>query len=78
MKNTTIDPGVLEMALVGFEMQRNRIEAAIAEVQAQLGNTGSKRSRSTDAEQPAAPRKRRFSAAARKPWQRPREGAGRH
>ena len=38
-KTTTIDhTSVLEMALVGYEMQRNRIEAAIAEIQAELGN----------------------------------------
>ena len=41
-KTTTIDrTSVLEMALVGYELERNRIEAAIAEIQAELGQSGS-------------------------------------
>ena len=68
-KITTIDHTcVLEMALVGYEMQRNRIEAAIAEIQAELGQGGPSRSISTatDNSEPKTPRKKRFSAAARK------------
>ena len=67
-KTTTIDHGVLEMALVGFELQRNRIEAAIAEIQAELGQGGSSRSISTatDNSEPKATGKKRFSAAARR------------
>jgi len=71
-KTTTIDPGVLEMALVGYEMQRNRIEAAIAEIQAELGQDGMlhKDTRpapatATTTDEPKTKRKR-FSAAARK------------
>jgi hypothetical protein len=68
-KTTTIDhTSVLEMALVGYELQRNRIEAAIAEIQAQLGDGGSGRSSSTATTiaEPKTTGKRRFSAAARR------------
>jgi hypothetical protein len=66
---TTIDhTSVLEMALVGYELQRNRIEAAIGEIQAELGQGDSSRSISTAtaSTEPKATRKKRFSAAARK------------
>src|ERR1039458_9579045 len=69
MKQTTIDhTSVLEMALVGYEMQRNRIEAAIAEIQAELGQCGPSRSISTATvnSEPKATSKKRFSAAARR------------
>jgi hypothetical protein len=72
-KTTTIDPGVLEMALLGYELQRNRIEAAIAEIQAELGEVGMlhKDTRpatatATASAEPKATGKKRFSAAARK------------
>src|ERR1039457_5588550 len=68
-KTTTIDhTSVLEMALVGYELQRNRIEAAIAEIQAELGQGGPSRSISTDtaSTEPKATGRKRFSVAARK------------
>ena len=68
-KTTTIDhTSVLEMALVGYEMQRNRIEAAIAEIQAELGQGGPSRSVSTAtaSAEPKATGKKPFSVAARK------------
>jgi len=68
-KTTTIDhTSVLEMALVGYELQRNRIEAAIADIQDELGQVGSSRSISTatDSSEPKATGKKRFSAAVRK------------
>ena len=68
-KTTTIDhTSVLEMALVGFELQRNRIEAAIAEIQAELGQGGMLRKDTCHSAATATrtPRKKRFSAAARK------------
>src|ERR1035438_7775026 len=68
-KTTTIDhTSVLEMALVGYEMQQKRIEAAIAEIQAELGQGGARPSTATatDSSEPKPPRKKRFSAAARK------------
>src|SRR5476649_1225740 len=68
-KNTTIHhTSVLQAALLGYEMQRNRIEAAIAEIQDELGQAGTSRSISTATATPEQniPRKKRFSAAARK------------
>src|ERR1035437_877043 len=68
-KTTTIDhTSVLEMALVGYQLERSRIEAAIAEIQAELGHGGPSRSISTatDNSEPEPIRKKRFSAAARK------------
>ena len=63
MKHTTIDQGVvLQMALVGYEMERSRIEAAIAEIQAELGSGDSSRSTSTATDEPPAPRRKRFTA----------------
>jgi hypothetical protein len=68
-KTTTIDhTSVLEMALVGYEVQRNRIESAMNEIRAELGQGGPSRSISTatDNSEPKATGKKRFSAAARK------------
>jgi|ERR1017187_8824604 hypothetical protein len=68
-KTTTIDhTSVLEMALVGYGLERNRIEAAIAEIQAELGQGGPSRfiSTATDNSEPKATGKKRFSVAARK------------
>ena len=68
-KTTTIDhTSVLEMALVGYEMERSRIEAAIAEIQAELGQGGSRQSSGavTGHTEPKTTGKKRFSAAARK------------
>src|ERR1039458_4813901 len=68
-KTTTIDhTSVLEMALVGYELQRNRIEAAIAEIEAELGQGNTRHSAATDtvASEPKPTRKKRFSVAARR------------
>ena len=68
-KTTTIDhTSVLEMALVGYQIERSRIEAAIAEIQAELGQGGSRQpaTKATDTAQPKTTGKKRFSAAARK------------
>jgi hypothetical protein len=67
-KTATIDHGVLQMALVGFELQRNRIDAAISEIEAELGQGSTRHSTATttDSSAPKTPRKKRFSAAARK------------
>src|ERR1035441_7650081 len=68
-KTTTIDhTSVLEMALVGYEMQQKRIEAAVAEIRSELSQGGPSRSISTvaDNSEPKATGKKRFSAAARK------------
>jgi hypothetical protein len=68
-KTTTIDhTSVLEMALVGFELQRDRIDAVIAEIRDELGQSGTRHSTATatDDSEPKTPRKKRFSTAARK------------
>lgn len=67
-KTTTIDhTSVLEMALVGYQLERNRIEAAIAEIQAELGHSGAAgRPTATATPEQPTPRKKRFSAAARR------------
>ena len=67
-KTATIDHGVLQMALVGFEMQRTRIDAAISEIEAKLGIGGTRHSTAsaTDSFESKKPRRKRFSAAARK------------
>jgi hypothetical protein len=67
-KITMNEDSILQMALVGYEMQRNRIEAAIAEIQNELGQGDSSRSVSTAtaSAEPKTTGKKRFSAAARK------------
>src|ERR1039458_829353 len=68
-KTTTIDhTSVLEMALVGYQIERSRIEAAIAEIQTELGQGDSSRSISTAtaSAEPKTTGKKRFSVAARK------------
>jgi hypothetical protein len=69
MKHHTMnDPTVLEMALVGFGLQKDRIEATIAEIQSELGHDGvSRRTPSTaTARERETPSKRHLSAIARK------------
>jgi hypothetical protein len=59
-----VDSGILEMALIGYEAERIRIEARIAEIQADLRGVGV---RSTDPGAAAeAKPKRKMSARARK------------
>jgi hypothetical protein len=67
-KTITIDhTSVLQAALVGYELQRSRIEAAIAEIQAELGNVRPGRFTAPVAtKEPTTTGKKRFSAAARK------------
>ncbi len=68
-KITPIDrTSVLRAALVGFEMQRGRIDAAVREIQTELrqGSTRHSTGPATAAAEPKTPHKKRFSAAARK------------
>jgi DNA-directed RNA polymerase subunit M/transcription elongation factor TFIIS len=67
-RTTTIHHGVFQMALVGFEMQRNRIDAAISEIEAQLGIGGTRHftATATDSSEPKTTGRKRFSIAARK------------
>ena len=65
---TTPDQATLQMALVGYEIEKERIAEKIREIQSQLGGGASK---SAAAPAPAknesaAPKKRVLSAAARK------------
>jgi len=67
MKHPTIDPAVLEAAILGFTMQRSRIDDAIASLRAELEGVRTGRSASNSSTpEPAAPRKRRFSVAAKR------------
>ncbi len=53
------DETTLRMALIGYEIEKTKIEEKIREVQSALGNNGT-------AAQPGARKKRTMSAAARK------------
>jgi hypothetical protein len=53
------DETTLKMALIGYEIERNKIEEKIREVQSALGNEGSPTAHGT-------PKRRTMSAAARK------------
>jgi hypothetical protein len=58
------DQDLLAMALVGYDAQKVKIDAAIREIQAQLGHRGPGRPKATA--DGAAPAKRVMSASARK------------
>ena len=59
------DRSILAMALVGYEIEKKKIEDKIREIRAQLG--GARVSRNvTDSSNGAAPKRRELSAAARK------------
>ena len=63
-KQAGINRDLLAMALLGYEVQKTWINAAIADIQAQLAHRGPGRPRvATDV---AVPKKRTMSAAARK------------
>jgi hypothetical protein len=67
-KVTMNENAVLQMALVGYELQRDRIESAMKDIRAELGDAGSSRSNSTalTTAEPKTPSKKRFSAAVRR------------
>ena len=58
------DQTTLQMALVGYELEKERIAGKIAEIQSLLG--GAKAPAAAGAKSEAAPKKRILSAAARK------------
>ncbi len=64
-KGLTDDIATLQMALIGYEIERQKIDAKIKEIQGQIGR---RKVRSVDVAgvEVAAPRKRVLSAAARK------------
>jgi hypothetical protein len=65
-RHPRIDENILEMALVGYQAEKARIETAIADIREQLGYRGPGRPKEAlDKTGPAAPRKRTMSRAAR-------------
>ena len=60
----TEDTSTLQMALVGYQIEKEKVEAAISEIQAQL--KGKRSSASSSSEQPVASAKRVLSPGARK------------
>jgi len=58
------DQATLQMALVGYELEKQRVEDKIKELRSQLGHATS--ARGGAAKKEAAPKKRVLSAAARK------------
>lgn len=62
---TAPDHATLQMALVGYELEKERIQAKIREIQAQLG-TGKAAGATATGKSEATPKKRVLSAAARK------------
>ena len=79
-RHARTDQDLLAMALVGYEAQKAKINAAIAEIQAQLGHRGPGRPRvAADGAAPAqrvmsAAARRRIAAAQRKRWAAVRKG----
>ena len=59
------DPTLLQMALIGYEAERQKIQGKIAELQRQLGGRNH-RATTPAANAPAKPGRKRMSAAARK------------
>ena len=58
------DPSILAMALVGYEVEKQKIEEKIRELRSALeGKAAGKQSPATDG---AAPKRRKLSAAARR------------
>ncbi|HXM42200.1 MAG TPA: hypothetical protein VN924_13180 [Bryobacteraceae bacterium] len=62
-KSATPDHTTLQMALVGYEIEKERIAAKIRDIQSQLGG---KAAAGAVAKSEAGPKKRVLSAAARK------------
>ena len=58
------DTTMLAMALVGYELEKKKIEDRIREIRAQL--SGAKAEKASSAGDDKAPKRRRLSAAARK------------
>jgi len=59
------DRSMLAMALVGYELEKKKIEDRIREIKAQLGG-GRVTSKADDAASESQPKRRKLSAAARK------------
>jgi hypothetical protein len=66
-KRARIDDSVLEMALIGYQAEKTKIEEAIAAIRAALDRGGAGLSKAVlDGAGSAKPRKRTMSAAARR------------
>lgn len=65
VKSTASDDLTLQMALIGYELERQKIDEKIKEIRAKLAGRKVQLPSAAAAE-PAAPRKRNLSAAARK------------
>ncbi len=63
---STQDQTTLQMALVGYQLERQRIEERIKEIQSQLGHGRGRPAAGGAGKQESAPRKRVLSAAARR------------
>ena len=64
-KSNATDHTTLQMALVGYQLEKQRLEGKIEEIKSQLGE-GKPAGGGAAAKKEAAPKKRRLSAAARK------------
>jgi hypothetical protein len=63
----TIDQQTLEMALVGYESEKHKVEAAIAQIRLQLRHHGPGRPKAeSDGTEQTAPKRRTLSASARR------------
>jgi hypothetical protein len=77
------DTAVLEMALVGYEIEKQRIDQKIADIRARLGQRGGASSLTAGAKQAGRKRhlspeaRRRIAAAQRKRWAEHRRKLGR-
>jgi hypothetical protein len=65
-KAKSTDDTTLQMALIGYEVERQRIESKIKEIQMQLGHTQGRSTAGAPAAKEGGPKKRVLSAAARK------------
>ena len=71
------DTTTLRMALIGYEIERHRIEEKIQEVQAALGtNSASTEQSAPKRRKMSAAARRRIAAAQKRRWAAIRKGAG--
>ena len=80
MPQLKLTADILSAALEGFEVQKNRIDAKIAEIKKQLGRGGTAPAAPTDSGKPRKKRsaavRRRMKLAQQSRWKKIREAAG--
>ena len=80
MPQLKLTADILSAALEGFEIQKNRIDAKIAEIKKQLGRGGTAPAAPTDSGKPRKKRsaavRRRMKLAQQSRWKKIREVAG--